>query len=52
MDGIVMLVLLAILCAFVVQKVTGWLRLSTPARGAIMIVFVLVVLALWGQSLK
>ncbi|WP_460364925.1 hypothetical protein [Actinocorallia lasiicapitis] len=43
--------LLAILCVVIVGKVTGWMRLSTPARSATMIVFVLVVLALWGQSL-
>ncbi|HXA62734.1 MAG TPA: hypothetical protein VNW94_26600 [Streptosporangiaceae bacterium] len=52
MSGITELALLAILCVVVVQWVARRLRLPLPGRFAISLVFVLVVLALWGQTLR
>jgi hypothetical protein len=52
MSGIVELVLLALLCAFVVRWVATKTRLPAPTVSAVVIVFVLTVLALWGQSQK
>jgi predicted PurR-regulated permease PerM len=51
MEGILSLVVVALLGAFVVRWVATRLRLPVPGRAAVIIVFVLVVLALWGQSL-
>jgi len=52
MDGIVTLVLLALLAAFCIRWVAVRLRFPAPTTGAVAVVFVLVVLALWGQSLN
>jgi hypothetical protein len=52
MSGIITLAVLAILCVFCIRWVTGRLRVPTPAANAIVVVFVLVVLALWGQHLR
>jgi hypothetical protein len=52
MSGIVTLVLLALLCAFIVRRVAVRLRLPAPTTSAIVVVFVLVVAALYGQSLN
>ncbi|MGI8330196.1 hypothetical protein ACRYCC_09525 [Actinomadura scrupuli] len=52
MSGIITLAVLAILCVFCIRWVTTRLRLPTPAAYGIIVVFVLVVLALWGQHLR
>ncbi|GAB2814696.1 hypothetical protein GCM10022221_10720 [Actinocorallia aurea] len=52
MDGIVMLALLAILAAFCVRWLALRLRLPAPLASSVAIVFVLVVLALWGETLN
>lgn len=52
MDGIVTLVLLALLAAFCLRWAAARLRMPAPTTSAVVIVFALVVLALWGQSLK
>jgi hypothetical protein len=52
MDGILALVVVALLGAFAIRWAAAKTRLPVPARGAVMVVFVLVVLALWGQSLR
>ena len=52
MSGIVELVLLALLAAFVIRWVSIRIRMPAPTTSAVVIVFVLTVLALWGQSQK
>jgi hypothetical protein len=52
MSGIITLAVLAILCVFCIRWVTKRLRLPTPAGNAIIVVFVLVVLAMWGRHLR
>lgn len=52
MDGIVTLVLLALLAAFCIRWIAVRLRFPAPTTSAVAVVFVLVVLALWGQSLN
>ena len=52
MSGIVELVLLALLTAFVIRWVAIKTRIPAPTVSAVVIVFVLTVLALWGQSQK
>lgn len=52
MSGITLLVLLAVLTAIMLRWTAGRLRLPAPTFTAIIIVFVLVVLALWGQSVE
>jgi predicted PurR-regulated permease PerM len=52
MDGILSLAVVAVLCAFVVRWAATRLRLPVPGRVAVITVFVLVVLALWGQTLN
>ncbi|GLZ05936.1 hypothetical protein Acsp03_34020 [Actinomadura sp. NBRC 104412] len=51
MEGILSLAVVAVLGAFVVRWTASRLRLPVPGRAAVITVFVLVVLALWGQSL-
>ena len=50
MSGIVTLVLLALLCAYVLRRLGRRLRLGIPTYFGVFVVFALVVLALWGQS--
>ena len=52
MTGIITLVLLALLCAFVLRWLARRLRVRMPTYFAVFVVFALVVLALWGQSQK
>ena len=52
MSGIVELVLLALLTAYVIRWVAVKTRVPAPTVSAVVIVFVLTVLALWGQSQK
>ncbi|MQY04277.1 hypothetical protein [Actinomadura macrotermitis] len=52
MEGIIALGFVALLAAFCVRWVAGRLRMQAPARNAVVIVFVLVVLAMWGQHLN
>ncbi len=51
MDGIVMLVLLALLAAFCIRWLAVRMRLPAPTTSAVIVVFVIVVLALWGQAM-
>lgn len=52
MSGITTLALLTILAIVVVRWLTRRLRLPTPAAFGIAVVFVLVVLAMWGQHFR
>jgi hypothetical protein len=52
MEGYIALVVTALLCAFCVRWVASRLRMSAPARSTVMIIFVLVVLALFGRHLN
>ncbi|MGI5204427.1 hypothetical protein ACQEU6_22945 [Spirillospora sp. CA-108201] len=52
MEGILALIVVALLAAFCVRWAAGRLRLSVPARAAVIIVFVIVVLALYGEHLR
>lgn len=52
MSGIITLVLLALLCAYVLRWLGRRLRLGVPTYFAVFVVFALVVLALWGQNQK
>ncbi|POM26903.1 hypothetical protein BTM25_13110 [Actinomadura rubteroloni] len=52
MEGYIALVVMALLCAFVIRWTAQRLRMSTPARSSIMVVFVIVVLALFGRHLN
>jgi hypothetical protein len=51
MSGIVTLVLLAFLCAIGLRWFSRRMRLPAPTYVAVFVVFMLVVLALWGQTL-
>ncbi|GAA1567265.1 hypothetical protein GCM10009678_57650 [Actinomadura kijaniata] len=51
MEGIILLVVVALLAAFCVRWAATRLRLPAPTRMAVIIVFTLVVLAWWGQSM-
>jgi uncharacterized membrane protein (DUF4010 family) len=50
-SGIITLVVLALLCAFCLRWVSRRVRLPMPTYVAVFIVFVLVVLALYGRTL-
>lgn len=54
MSGVVTLALLAILLAFIVSRVLGrmGMKISRDRTIGIMVVFVIVVLMLWGQSIR
>ncbi|MBW8485748.1 hypothetical protein [Actinomadura parmotrematis] len=52
MEGIIALVVVALLAAFCIRWAMIRMHLNPPARNAILVVFVLVVLALWGQHLN
>jgi hypothetical protein len=52
MSGIITLVLLAFLCGWGLRWLGRRLRFTAPTYVAVFVVFVLVVLALWGQTLK
>ncbi|SEG92306.1 hypothetical protein SAMN04489712_13311 [Thermomonospora echinospora] len=51
MTGMILLIFLALMCAYILRYIAGRLRWSVPAYGGIIIVFMIVVLAVWGQSL-
>jgi uncharacterized membrane protein (DUF4010 family) len=51
MTGLITLMVLALLCAFGIRWVSQRTRMPVPTRMAVVIVFVLVVLALYGQTL-
>jgi uncharacterized membrane protein AbrB (regulator of aidB expression) len=51
MSGIITLVLLAFLCAVGLRWLSRRLRLPAPTFVAVFVVFMLVVLALWGRTL-
>ncbi|HEX2313949.1 MAG TPA: hypothetical protein VHJ17_09455 [Thermomonospora sp.] len=51
MTGFVLLLFLAVLCAYLLRFVAGRLRWSVPGYSGIIIVFVIAMLAIWGQSL-
>jgi uncharacterized membrane protein (DUF4010 family) len=52
MTGLITLVLLAFLCAYVLRRLARRMRIGMPTYFAVFVVFALVVLALWGQSRK
>lgn len=52
MEGILSLAVMALLCAFCVRWAAVRLRVPAPTRMAVVIVFVLVALAMWGQSMR
>jgi hypothetical protein len=52
MEGLLALGVTALLCAFCVRWVAARLRLPAPTRTAVIVVFVLVALALYGQTLN
>jgi predicted PurR-regulated permease PerM len=52
MSGIITLGLLAFLCAICLRWLSRRLRLPAPTYVAVFVVFVLVVLALWGQAME
>ena len=54
MSGLITLALLAILCAFLLSRVMRRMGMNVSRNGTvgIMFVFVLVVLMLWGQTIK
>jgi hypothetical protein len=52
MSGIITLVLLAFLCAIGLRWLSRILRLPAPTYVAVFVVFMLVVLALWGRTLN
>ncbi|HEY8482796.1 MAG TPA: hypothetical protein VIL71_23520 [Spirillospora sp.] len=51
-EGILGLVVVSLLAAFCVRWAAVRLRLPMPTRSSVIVVFVLVVLALWGRSLN
>ncbi|GAA4577480.1 hypothetical protein [Planotetraspora kaengkrachanensis] len=51
-SGLILLVFLAFLFAWLLNKVRKFFRLSPVAYAGVMIVFVLVMLAVWGQQLR
>ncbi|WP_283138733.1 hypothetical protein [Rhizohabitans arisaemae] len=48
--GIILLIFLALLACWLVNKVARFFRLPKVGYAGIIIVFVLVMLALWGQT--
>ncbi|GAA2306885.1 hypothetical protein GCM10010402_78160 [Actinomadura luteofluorescens] len=52
MEGILTLIVVSLLAAFCVRWAAVRLRLPMPGRAAVIIVFVIVVLALFGQHLR
>ncbi|MFC6882790.1 MULTISPECIES: hypothetical protein [Actinomadura] len=52
MEGILALCVMALLAAFCIRWAAVRMRMQAPTRAAVIIVFVLVVLALWGQSMR
>ncbi|MEU8343237.1 hypothetical protein SAMN05443665_105333 [Actinomadura meyerae] len=52
MEGIIALVVVSLLAAFCVRWVAVKIRMPMPTRVSVIIVFVLVVLALYGQHLR
>ncbi|REE96355.1 hypothetical protein [Thermomonospora umbrina] len=51
MSGLILVFFLALLCAYLMRFVAGRLRWSVPGYSGVIIVFVIAVLAVWGQSL-
>ncbi|GGU07982.1 MULTISPECIES: hypothetical protein [Actinomadura] len=52
MEGILALIVVSLLAAFCVRWAAVRLRLSMPARAAVITVFVIVVLAMYGEHLR
>jgi hypothetical protein len=50
--GLILLVFLAFLFAWLLNKVRRALRLGPVAYAGVMIVFIIVVLAMWGQTVR
>lgn len=48
--GLILLVFLALLFAWLLNKVRRFFRLSPVAYGGVMIVFVVAMLLIWGQQ--
>jgi hypothetical protein len=51
-SGLILLVFLAFLFAWLLNKVRRFFRLSPVAYAGVMIVFVLVMLMIWGQQYR
>ncbi|GII58140.1 hypothetical protein Pth03_65290 [Planotetraspora thailandica] len=51
-SGLILLIFLAFLFAWLLNKVRKFFRLSQVAYAGVMIVFVLVMLAVWGQQFR
>ncbi|GAA1290885.1 MULTISPECIES: hypothetical protein [Planotetraspora] len=51
-SGLILLIFLAFLFAWLLNKVRKFFRLSPVAYAGVMIVFVLVMLAVWGQQFR
>ncbi|MFD0890854.1 hypothetical protein ACFQ08_40435 [Streptosporangium algeriense] len=51
-SGLILLVFLAFLFAWGLNRVRRAMRLGTVAYAGVMIVFILVMLALWGQTFR
>ncbi|WP_018656043.1 hypothetical protein [Actinomadura flavalba] len=52
MEGLLSLAVVAVLAAFAVRWAAGKLRLPVPGKSAVIIIFVLVALAMWGQDIN
>jgi hypothetical protein len=51
-SGLILLIFLAFLFAWLLNKVRKFFRLSPVTYAGVMIVFVLVMLAVWGQQFR
>ena len=51
-SGLILLIFLAFLFAWLLNKIRKFFRLSPVAYAGVMIVFVLVMLAVWGQQFR
>ncbi len=50
--GLILLVFLAFLVAWLLNKVRRFFRLGTMAYAGVMIVFIITMLLIWGQTLR
>ncbi|MFC5748672.1 hypothetical protein [Actinomadura rugatobispora] len=52
MEGILALIVVALLGSFCVRWAAGRMRLPIPARASVLIVLVLTILLFWGNSMN
>ncbi|GLX95778.1 MULTISPECIES: hypothetical protein [Herbidospora] len=50
--GLILLVFLAFLAAWLLNKVRRFFRLGAVAYGGVMIVFIITMLLIWGQTIR